>query len=149
MPPSYELGAELSIKHIFESHYQLYIDSSFVINLNNINIVNFLNLAKWLENIKNCNSFSIVILNRFYKMNYNNVLELVDKHKTIKEIANNINSNLNTIVIGPSYIFSGVGRLFPFTYANGVLDIVFSFCAPLVNSLVPSDSFNPDIRSSN
>jgi hypothetical protein len=93
MPPSYELGSELSIKHIFESHYQLYIDSSFVINLNNINIVNFVNLAKWLENIKNTNSFSIIILNRFYKMNYNNVLALVDKHKTLKEIANNINSN--------------------------------------------------------
>ena len=93
IPPSYELGAELSIKHIFESHYQLYIDSSFVINLNNINIINFINLAKWLENIKNYNSFSIVILNRFYKMNYNNTLELVDKYKTLKEINNNINNN--------------------------------------------------------
>ena len=89
MPPSYELGSELSIKHIFESHYQLYIDSSFVINLNNINIINFVSLAKWLENIKNTNSFPIIILNRFYKMNYNNSLELVDKYKTLKEINNN------------------------------------------------------------
>lgn len=93
LPPSYELGAELSIKHIFESHYQLYIESSFVINLNNINIINFVNLAKWLENIKNCNSFSIIILNRFYKMNYNNILSLVEKYKTLNEIANNINND--------------------------------------------------------
>ncbi len=93
MPPSYELGSELSIKHIFETHYELYIDSSFVINLNNINIINFVNLAKWLENIKKTNSFSIIILNRFYKMNSNNILSLVDKYKTLKEIGNNINQN--------------------------------------------------------
>ena len=92
MPPSYELGSELSIKQIFESHYQLYIDSSFVINLNNVNIINFISLAKWLENIKNTNSFTIIILNRFYKINYNNTLELVDKYKTLKEI--NINNEL-------------------------------------------------------
>ena len=93
MPPSYELGSELTIKQIFESHYPLYIDSSYVINLNNINIINFMNLAKWLENIKNTNSFSIIILNRFYKMNYNNILILVEKYKTLDIIGNNINND--------------------------------------------------------
>lgn len=99
IPPSYELGAELSIKQIFESHYILYIDSSFVINLNNINIINFINLAKWLENIKNSNSFPIIILNRFYKINYNNSLELVDKYKTLKEI----NKNTELIIQNKSF----------------------------------------------
>ena len=93
MPPSYELGSELSLKQLFETHYSLYIESSFIINLNNINIVNFINLAKWLENIKNTNSFPIIILNRFYKMNYNNILQLVDKHKNLIEISKNINND--------------------------------------------------------
>ncbi len=90
MPPSYEIGPELSIKHIFENHYPLYVDASFVINLNNINIINFTNLGRWLENIKNNNSFSIIILNRFYKMNYNNITLLAEKHKTLNEIVDNI-----------------------------------------------------------
>ncbi len=97
MPLSYEIGSELTIKHIFEAHYSLYVESSFVINLNNINIINFVNLSKWLENIKKNNSFSIIILNRFYKINYNNILSLVDKHKTLKEIAKNI--NLDELVV--------------------------------------------------
>ena len=93
IPPSYELGAELTIKQLFETHYSLYIESSFIINLNNINIMNFINLAKWLENIKKTNSFSIIILNRFYKMNYNNILQLVDKYKNLSEISKIINKD--------------------------------------------------------
>jgi hypothetical protein len=93
IPLSYELGPELSLKQIFESHYPLYINSLNIINLNNINIINFTNLAKWLENIKSSNSLSVIILNRFYKMNYNNILLLVDKHKTLDEISKNINNN--------------------------------------------------------
>ncbi len=69
MPSSYELGTELSLKTIFETHYDLYINSNFVINLNNINVINFNNLSKWLLNIKKTNSFSTIILNRFYKNN--------------------------------------------------------------------------------
>ena len=93
MPPSYELGPELTLKQLFESHYPLYVESLYVINLNNINVINFVNLANWLENIKKTNSFSSIILNRFYKMNYNNILTLVDKYKTLEEIANNINKD--------------------------------------------------------
>ncbi len=102
IPPSYEVGPELSIKLIFESHYQLYIESAFVINLNNINIINFINLSRWLENIKNNNSFSIIILNRFYKMNYNNIISLVEKNKTLNEIVNNIKEE-ELIPINKSY----------------------------------------------
>ncbi len=102
IPPSYEIGPELSIKHIFENHYPLYTESSFVINLNNINIINFNNLIKWLENIKNNNSFPIIILNRFYKMNYNNIISLVEKHKTLNEIVNNIKEE-ELIIINKSF----------------------------------------------
>jgi len=55
--------------------------------------MNFINLAKWLENIKKTNSFSIIILNRFYKMNYNNILQLVDKYKNLSEISKIINKD--------------------------------------------------------
>jgi hypothetical protein len=51
-----------------------------------------MNLAKWLENIKNSNSFSIIILNRFYKMNINNIISLVEKYKTLDVIYDNINN---------------------------------------------------------
>jgi hypothetical protein len=93
IPISYELGSELSLKQIFEAHYELYINSTFMINLNNVNIINFTNLALWLENIKNINSFLIIILNRFYKINYNNILVLVEKHKNYDDIIKNINEN--------------------------------------------------------
>ncbi len=93
IPISYELGSELSLKQIFECHYKLYINSSYVINLNNINIINFTNLGVWLENIKLSNSFLVVILNRFYKINYNNILLLIEKHKNYDDIIKNINEN--------------------------------------------------------
>ncbi len=93
IPISYELGSELSLRQIFESHFQLYTSSSFIINLNNINIINFNNLSIWLENIKSSNSFLIIILNRFYKMNYNNILSLIEKHKNYDDIIKNINEN--------------------------------------------------------
>jgi len=94
IPISYELGPELSLKQIFETHYSLYSNSQSIINLNNMNIINFTNLAKWLYNIKSSNSLSVIILNRFYKMNYNNILLLVEKHKTLNEISKNINDDL-------------------------------------------------------
>ncbi len=76
MPSSYELGTELSLKLIFETHYDLYINLNFVINLNNINVINFNNLSKWLLNIKQSNSFSTIIVNRFYKTSNNHEIKL-------------------------------------------------------------------------
>jgi hypothetical protein len=95
MPPSYELGFELNLKHLFETHYQLYCNSNFIINLNNISIINFNNLIKWLEAIKNINSFSIIILNRFYKLPYNNILSLVEQYKNI----NNISKEVKDLIV--------------------------------------------------
>jgi hypothetical protein len=87
MPPSYEIGPELSLKTIYESHYILYKESNYVINLNNECIVNFINLGKWLNAIKNKNSFSSVILNRFYKMPYN-ILVNIDNYNSLEEMVN-------------------------------------------------------------
>jgi len=93
IPISYELGSELSLKQIFEAHYELYIKSAYIINLNNVNIIDFNNLSIWLDNIKKSNSFLIIILNRFYKMNYNSITSLVEKYKKHDEIIKNINEN--------------------------------------------------------
>ncbi len=85
MPPSYEIGPELSLKQIFECHYILYNGSNFVVNLNNECVINFVNLSKWLAGIINTNSFSSVILNRFYKVPYN-ILTNIDNYKSIDEM---------------------------------------------------------------
>ncbi len=101
MPTSYELGTELSLKTIFDTHYDLYVNSNFIINLNNINVVNFNNLSKWLLNIKNTNSFSTIIINRFYKTSNNQDnnmqnLQLYDKGFYIEQ--NSFQSLYNYIV---------------------------------------------------
>ena len=80
IPINYELGTELNIKLLFDTHYILYKNNNFVVNLNSINIINFINLSKWLELIKNRNSFSLIILNRFYKLPYNIITTMTDKY---------------------------------------------------------------------
>jgi hypothetical protein len=94
MPPSYELGTELTLKQIFETHYILYNKNEFIINLNNINVINFKNLAEWLKLIKNLNSFLMIILNRFYKIPYNLTINLIEKYHTIDEIIKNLPPNI-------------------------------------------------------
>ncbi len=94
MPPSYEIGSELSLKTIFESHYILYKESKFVINLNVECVVNFINLSKWLSAIKNKNSFSTVILNRFYKIPYN-ILVNIENYLSIEDVVNDYFSKNN------------------------------------------------------
>ncbi len=94
MPPSYELGTELTLKQIFETHYILYNKNEFIVNLNSINVINFKNLGEWLKLIKNLNSFLIIILNRFYKIPYNLTINLIEKYHTFDEIIKNLPDNM-------------------------------------------------------
>jgi hypothetical protein len=89
LPPSYELGSELNLKLLFETHYELYTRNNFVINLNSVNILNFTNLSKWLVSIKKRRSFSIIILSRFYRLPYNYIVNMTDKYD-LDEIISNI-----------------------------------------------------------
>jgi hypothetical protein len=91
IPPNYELGTELNLKILFETHYSLYYNNNFVINLNkkDNNIINFTNLSKWLKLIKLSNSFSIIILNRFYKLPYNLIINIAKKYN-IDEMIDNV-----------------------------------------------------------
>lgn len=103
IPPSYELGVELNLKILFESHYNLYKNDNFIITLNNICIINFINLSKWLIYIKNRNSFSLIILSRFYNLPYNIINGLTEKYNLINIIDKVIipycinNTDINTI----------------------------------------------------
>jgi len=80
IPPSYELGTELNLKLLFETHNVLYQNNNFIINVNSVDIINFTNLSKWLKLIKERNSFSIIILNRFYKLPYNLIINMTEKY---------------------------------------------------------------------
>ena len=103
IPPSYELGIELNLKILFETHYNLYKNDNFIITLNNICIINFINLSKWLIYIKNRNSFSLIILSRFYNLPYNIINGLTEKYNLINIIDKVIipycinNTDINTI----------------------------------------------------
>jgi len=88
IPPNYELGTELNLKLLFETHYILYNNSNFVVCLNNINIINFNNLSKWLKAIQLKRSFSIITLNRFYKLPYNFITNVTKKYNIIEMIDN-------------------------------------------------------------
>lgn len=83
IPSSYELGTELNLKILFETHYDLYKKENFIIVINNKCIINFINLSKWLISIKNRNSFSLIILSRFYKLPYNLITCMTEKHNLI------------------------------------------------------------------
>ena len=87
IPPNYELGTELNLKILFETHYPLY-DNNFVININSPHTINFVNLSKWLRAIKQRNSFSIIILNRFYRLPYNIIIDITKKYNTDNLIEN-------------------------------------------------------------
>ena len=73
MPISYELGCELSLKQLYETHYKLYSNNKFIININDINVISLENLAEWLKYIRDTNSFNIIILSRFYKLPFNTI----------------------------------------------------------------------------
>lgn len=86
MPISYELGCELSLKQLYETHYVLYCVNKFIVSLNNVNIICMENLVEWLTLIKQNNSFSTIILTRFYKLPFNIINNCVENNKTFEEV---------------------------------------------------------------
>jgi hypothetical protein len=81
MPISYELGSELSLKQLYETHYKLYSNNKFIININDLNVISLENLAEWLKYIRDTNSFNIIILSRFYKIPFNTINTYIDENK--------------------------------------------------------------------
>lgn len=83
MPISYELGCELSLKQLYETHYKLYSENKFIVNVNDVNVISLENLSKWLKYIKEINSFNTIILSRFYKLPFNIVNAVVNIDETV------------------------------------------------------------------
>ncbi len=86
IPISYELGCELSLKQLYETHYHLYKDNTFLVCLNNKMVISLHSLSKWLQLIKNTNSFSLIILSRFYKLSYTVINNCIEVNKTFNDI---------------------------------------------------------------
>lgn len=82
LPSSLEIGCEVSLNYYFISHYNVYKNFGNIVYLNNGKLkLNVFYLSKWLEEIKNSKSLSLIVLNRFYKLPYNLIYFLVDKLK--------------------------------------------------------------------
>lgn len=101
LPSSLEIGCEVSLNYYLTSHYNVYKKNGNIIIFNNGKLkLNVYNLSKWLEEIKKSNSFSLIILNRFYKLPYNLIYFIVDRLKI------NIDNFLEEFLI-PFYVYEG------------------------------------------
>ena len=74
IPNNLEISAELSFKIIFKCHYELTLQNTFIVNINNKCIINFSNLVTFLKNLQKYNTFTIILLNKYFKIPYNFVL---------------------------------------------------------------------------
>ena len=78
-PSSLEIGYELSLNYLINAHVNS-LKNKNVINIENKKMkINFFNLCLWLKKIKELDTFTIIILNRFYKLPYNLINFLVEK----------------------------------------------------------------------
>lgn len=99
IPISYELGCELSLKQLYETHYKLYSVNKFIVNINSINVISFDNLAEWLKYIRDNNSFNTIILTRFYKLPFNTIVNSVEENKILDVIDDTILLNNKGFII--------------------------------------------------
>lgn len=91
IPFNFELSSEINLKIIFKAHYQIFKDNKFIVNINNQNLINFENLKIFLKIIKENNSFTIIILNRTFKISYNFILLCTENLKyNIDDIINKL-----------------------------------------------------------
>jgi len=91
IPKSLDLSTEINFKIIFESHYELLKNNLFIININNTRIINFINLKKFLQIIKKKNTFTIILLNKNFKLPYNFILLCTNKlNYSIDDIINKL-----------------------------------------------------------
>lgn len=91
IPFNFEIGSELNLKILFLSHYELYKDNNFIININKKYMIDFYNLKIFLKGIQERKSFTIIILNKNFKIPYNFIILCTEVlNFGIKEIINNI-----------------------------------------------------------
>lgn len=68
IPDNFELSVEINLSIIFNSHYKLYNDDNFIININDEKTINFNNLLIFLKEISNYNLFTMNLLGKFFKI---------------------------------------------------------------------------------
>lgn len=99
-PSSLEIGHELSLNFLMSTHLSALKDTNVVEIVDNKLCLNLLNFSKWLKKIKNKDTFTIIILNRFYKLPYNLINFLVERLNLKLE-------NLLSDFLIPFYIYEG------------------------------------------
>uniref|UniRef100_A0A6C0J6M7 Xrn1 N-terminal domain-containing protein n=1 Tax=viral metagenome TaxID=1070528 RepID=A0A6C0J6M7_9ZZZZ len=91
LPKSLYLSTEINFKILFESHYELQKKNLFIININNSCIIDFNNLKLFLQIIKKKNTFTIILLNKNFKLPYNFILLCTNKlNYSIDDIINQL-----------------------------------------------------------
>jgi hypothetical protein len=111
-PSSLEIGYELSLNYLINSHINGLKDSNVINIENNKMKLNLNKLSLWLKKIKDMDTFTIIILNRFYKLPYNLINFLVEK----------LNIKLENLVddfLIPFYIYEGYNNI---VIENNVLE---------------------------
>jgi|SaaInlStandDraft_7_1057024.scaffolds.fasta_scaffold00626_11 hypothetical protein len=93
IPEVFELGIHINIKIYFVTHYILYKNNDFIINLNDNHIINYNNLSKWLSLLNNINLFSMKYLTKYFKLPYNFILCIC------QDLKYNVNQFINKLVI--------------------------------------------------
>ena len=90
LPSSLDIGPELGLDFIFKSHYKSLKNNTIVELNNNKIILNYNNLFMWLAEINKKNEINKtkIILNRYFKINYQLLFYLTDK----------LELNFNTII---------------------------------------------------
>jgi hypothetical protein len=81
IPPSFEIGPELGLNFYLINHYKS-LNKKNIINLKKTHInINLNNFCLFLEKINetNTNNITKIILQRYFKINYNLIILLVDK----------------------------------------------------------------------
>ena len=134
IPFNLEINSELNLKILFTSHYTLFKNNSFIINFTDKNIIDFNNLKLFLVNIKNNNTLSIIILNKYFKLPYNFILVCTSK------LNYNINQIINKLLI--PYL-SYEGSLNKTKNKNDIRNILYKKYKINVN---PLDNYNKEIK---
>lgn len=103
-PSSLEIGYELSLNFFISTHINSLKDKNIIEIIDSKLSLNLINFSKWLKKIKTKDTFTIIILNRFYKLPYNLINFLVDRMNIKLE-------NLLKDFLIPFYTYEGYNNI--------------------------------------
>jgi hypothetical protein len=92
IPYNYEINTDININIIFRILYQLHKSNKYIINLNSKNKLNYNNYKFLLQQLLKSNTFSIIYINKNYKVPYTFTNIILEKLKY------NINDMIDKII---------------------------------------------------